>query len=91
VRPSFVSWAVLGKGHLEELGKHLHCLTGRGWEKGHLDTDINGRGNNYDNGVITDGFATAADFHAQSTPTSGVSPFFPLLPRGTSTGGVLLW
>ena len=63
VRPSFVSWEVAGERPTRRAGQHLLCLTGSGWEKGHLDTNINGRGNDYDNKVIADGFATASDFH----------------------------
>ena len=32
-------------------------------KRGHLDTDINGRGNDYDNDVITDGLATKGFSH----------------------------
>ena len=32
-------------------------------ERGHLDTDINGRGNDYDIDVITDGLATKVFSH----------------------------
>ena len=47
-------------------------------KRGHLDTDINGRGNDYDNAVITDGLATKGFSHQRLV----FLPFsFPLLPK----------
>ena len=47
-------------------------------KRGHLDTDINGRGNDYDNDVITDGLATKGFSHQRLV----FLPFsFPLLPK----------
>ena len=62
----------------------LSALIGRVW--GHLDTDINDRGNDYDNDVITDGLATKGFSHQRLV----FLHFFPPPPK-RGTGGVSIW
>ena len=56
-------------------------------KRGHLDTDINGRGNDYDSDVITGGLATKGLSHQRLV----FLPFsFPLLPKEYGRGFIMV-
>ena len=55
-------------------------------KRGHLDTDISGRGNDYNSGVITNGLAKTAGFHTNDWFLPFFSPFFSIPPEKAREG-----